>query len=160
MEILSLHDSIVKYTFYVLSDDTYDEIFDSNGRFLDDFDIAIGDTLKIADLNNRTIRIDIPLIIKSFQGTSLNNCTLILEDMASNTNLSGLKFKLENANINRDYSFITIKDGVSNLILENINFNASNIQGNGRFSAIRIIGSDESARNIKISNNCSYFCSK
>ena len=153
LEILSLHDSIVKYTFYVLSDDTYDEIFDSNGRFLDDFDIAIGDTLKIADLNNRTIRIDIPLIIKSFQGTSLNNCTLILEDMASNTNLSGLKFKLENANINRDYSFITIKDGVSNLILENINFNASNIQGNGRFSAIRIIGSDESARNIKISNN-------
>lgn len=151
MEILSLHDSIVKYTFYVLSDENYDEFFNPNGVFWDDFDIAFGDTLKIANLTNKTFRIDIPLVISAFQGSYLNNCTIILEGEASRTNISYLRFKLEK--FSKDFSFIIIKDGVSDLIIRNNQFNVSDISGNGRLSAIKLIGSDYSANNIKLLNN-------
>ena len=153
LEILSLHDSIVKYTFYVISDENYNEFFYPDGRFSDDCDIGMGDTLKITNLNNKTIRIDIPLIIKGFQGAILNNCTIILEDSASNTNISNLKFRLENADLNKEFSFIIIKDGVSDLIINNNQFNLSEISGDIRLSAIKLIGSDYGANNIKLLNN-------
>lgn len=152
-EILSLHDSIVKYTFYILNDENYYEFFNSNGLFKDDFDITIGDTLKIANLTNKTFRIDIPLDISAFQGSFLNNCTIILEGEASNTNIGNLRFKLENNHLNNDFSFIIIKDGVSNLIIQNNQFNVSNIAGDYRLSAIKLIGSDYSADKNTISNN-------
>ena len=152
-DIESLHDSILKITVYIVSDDNYDSIFNSDGRFYDDFDIAIGDTLKIANLTNKTIRIDIPLIILPYKDSIINNSTIILEDMASYTNISDLRFKLENSNLNKDFSFIIIKDGVSNLIIADNEFNVSDLIGDGRVSAIKIVGGDESARNIMISNN-------
>ena len=153
LEILSLNNSIVKYTFYVVDDENYNEFFGSDGRFSDDCDIAIGDTLKITNLNNKTIRIDIPVVIKGFQASLLNNCTIILEDSASNTVLSNLRFKLENNNLDRDFSFIIIKDGVSNLIIANNQFNVSNIGGDHRLSAINLIGSEYSAVKNTISDN-------
>ena len=73
--------------------------------------------------------------------------------MASNTNISDLRFKLESSNLNKDFSFIIIKDGVSNLIIENNHFDVSNLIGDAKLSAIKIIGSDESASNIRILNN-------
>ena len=153
IDIESLNDSILKITVYIVSDDNYDSIFNSAGNFHDDFDIAIGDTLKIANLTNKTIRIDIPLIISSYKDSIISNSTIILEDMASNTNISNLRFKLENTNLNKDFSFIIIKDGVSNLIIENNHFDVSNLIGDSKLSAIKIIGSDESASNIRILNN-------
>ena len=153
VDIQSLNDSILKITVYIVSDDNYNSIFDSQGRFLDDFDIAIGDTIKIANLTNKTIRIDIPLIISSYKDSIIKNSTIILEDMASNTHISNLRFKLEDINLNKDYSFIIIRDGISNLILENNQFGASNVVGEIRLSAIKIIGSDESANTIRILNN-------
>ena len=153
IDIESLNDSILKITVFIVSDDNYDSIFNSAGNFHDDFDIAIGDTLKIANLTNKTIRIDIPLIISSYKDSTINNSTIILEDMASNTNISDLRFKLENGNLNKDFSFIIIKDGLSNLIIEDNHFYVSNLLGDAKFSAIKIIGSDESAKNIRISNN-------
>ena len=152
-DIESLHDSILKITVYIVSDDNYDSIFNSDGRFYDDFDIAIGDTLKIANLTNKTIRIDIPLVILAYKDSIINNSTIILEDMASNTNISGLRFKLESSNLNKDFSFIIIKDSISNLIISSNEFNASNLIGDCHVSAIRIVGSDESAKNIKVLNN-------
>ena len=153
IDIESLNDSTLKITVYIVSDDNYDSIFNSAGNFYDDFDIAIGDTLKIANLTNKTIRIDIPLIISSYKDSIISNSTIILEDMASNTNISDLRFKLENRNLNKDFSFIIIKDGVSNLIIENNHFDVSNVLGDAKLSAIKIIGSDESAKNIRILNN-------
>ncbi|MBO6104485.1 MAG: Ig-like domain-containing protein, partial [Methanobrevibacter sp.] len=153
IDIESLNDSILKITVYIVSDDNYDSIFNSAGNFHDDFDIAIGDTLKIANLTNKTIRIDIPLIISSYKDSIISNSTIILEDMASSTNISDLRFKLENTNLNKDFSFIIIKDGVSNLIIENNHFDVSNLIGDSKLSAIKIIGSDESAANIRILNN-------
>ena len=47
MDIESLNDSILKITVYIVSDENYNSIFNSAGTFHDDFDIAIGDTLKI-----------------------------------------------------------------------------------------------------------------
>ena len=152
-EILSLHDSTVKYTFYILNDENYYEFFNLDGLFNDDFDIAIGDSLKIANLTNKTFRIDIPLDISAFQGSFLNNCTIILEGEASNTNISNLKFKLENNHLGNDFSFIIIKDGVSNLIIRNNQFNVSNVDGNSRLSAIKLIGSEYSADKNMILNN-------
>lgn len=152
-DILSLNGSILKITVYIVSDENYNSIFNPQGRFYDDFDIAIGDTLKIANLTNKTIRIDIPLVISSYKDSIINNSTIILEDMASNTNISNLRFKLENGNLNKDFSFILIKDGVSNIILENNHFDVSDIVGDASFSAIKIIGSDESAKNIRLLNN-------
>ena len=149
----SLNDSILKITVFIVSDDNYDSIFNSAGNFHDDFDIAIGDTLKIANLTNKTIRIDIPLIISSYKDSIISNSTIILEDMASNTNISDLRFKLENGNLNKDFSFIIIKDGVSNLILENNSFDVSNVLGDAKLFAIKIIGSDESAKNVMLLNN-------
>ena len=153
IEIESFNDSILKITVFIVSDDNYDSIFNSAGNFHDDFDIAIGDTLKIANLTNKTIRIDIPLIISSYKDSIISNSTIILEDMASNTNISDLRFKLENGNLNKDFSFIIIKDGVSNLIIENNHFCLSNLLGDAKLSAIKIIGSDESAKNIRLLNN-------
>ncbi|WP_296869175.1 Ig-like domain-containing protein [uncultured Methanobrevibacter sp.] len=153
IDIESLNDSTLKITVFIVSDDNYDSIFNSAGNFHDDFDIAIGDTLKIANLTNKTIRIDIPLIISPYKDSTINNSTIILEDMASSTNISDLRFKLENGNLNKDFSFIIIKDGVSNLIIENNHFDVSNLLGDAKLSAIKIIGSDESAKNIRISNN-------
>ena len=152
-DILSLNGSILKITVYIVSDDNYNSIFTPQGRFYDDFDIAIGDTLKIANLTNKTIRIDIPLVISSYKDSIINNSTIILEDMASNTNISNLRFKLENGNLNKDFSFILIKDGVSNIILENNHFDVSDIVGDASFSAVKIIGSDESAKKIRLLNN-------
>ena len=153
LEILSLHDSTVKYTFYILTEENFDEFFSPDGLFNDDFDISIGDTLKIANLTNKTFRIDIPLLISAFQGSLLNNCTIILEGEASNTNISNLKFKLENAAIKNDFSFIIIKDGVSNLIIKNNQFNISNVSGDSSLSAIKLIGSDYSSNNNILLNN-------
>ena len=153
IDIESLNDSTLKITVFIVSDDNYDSIFNSAGNFHDDFDIAIGDTLKIANLTNKTIRIDIPLIISSYKDSIISNSTIILEDMASSTNISDLRFKLENSNLNKDFSFIIIKDGVSNLLIENNHFDVSNVLGDAKFSAIKIIGSDESAKDIRISNN-------
>ncbi len=153
IDIESLNDSTLKITIFIVSDDNYDSIFNSAGNFHDDFDIAIGDTLKIANLTNKTIRIDIPLIISSYKDSIISNSTIILEDMASNTNISDLRFKLENGNLNKDFSFIIIKDGVSNLIIENNHFDVSNLLGDAKLSAIKIIGSDESAKNIILLNN-------
>ena len=153
IDIESLNDSTLKITVFIVSDDNYDSIFNSAGNFHDDFDIAIGDTLKIANLTNKTIRIDIPLIISSYKDSAITNSAIVLEDMASSTNISDLRFKLENGNINKDFSFIIIKDGVSNLIIENNHFDISNILGDAKLSAIKIIGSDESAKDIRISNN-------
>ena len=153
IDIESLNDSTLKVTVFIVSDDNYDSIFNSAGNFHDDFDIAIGDTLKIANLTNKTIRIDIPLIISSYKDSTITNSTIILEDMASSTNISDLRFKLEKSNLNKDFSFIIIKDGVSNLIIENNHFDVSNILGDVKLSAIKIIGSDESAKDIRISNN-------
>ena len=153
IDIESLNDSILKITVFIVSDDNYDSIFNSAGNFHDDFDIAIGDTLKIANLTNKTIRIDIPLIISSYKDSTISNSTIILEDMASSTNISDLRFKLENSNLNKDFSFIIIKDGVSNLIIENNHFDVSNVLGDAKLSAIKIIGSDESAKNIILLNN-------
>ncbi len=153
LEILSLHDSVVKYTFYILSDKNYGEYFDVDGHFKDDCDIAIGDTLKIGNLTNKTIRVDIPLFIKGFQASVLNNCTIILEDSASTTNISNLRFILEDDQINGEISFIIIKDGVSDLTINNNQFNISGIYGNGRLSAIKLIGSDYTAKNIKLLDN-------
>lgn len=153
IDIESLNDSTLKITVFIVSDDNYDSIFNSAGNFHDDFDIAIGDTLKIANLTNKTIRIDIPLIISSYKDSIISNSTIILEDMASNTNISDLRFKLESSNLNKDFSFIIIKDGVSNLIIENNHFDVSNLIGDAKLSAIKIIGSDESASNIRILNN-------
>lgn len=152
-DILSLNGSIVKITVYIVSDDNYDSVFDLDGRFYEDFDIAIGDTLKIANLTNKTIRIDIPLIITSYKDSIISNSTIILEDMASNANLSNLKFKLENNNLNKDFSFIIIKDGVSNLIIKDNQFNLNGICGSAKVSAIQVIGSDYSAQNIILFNN-------
>ena len=151
-DILSLNGSALKIIVFLVNDDNYDLLFDSQGVFRDDFDIYIGDTLKIGNLTNKTIRIDIPLIISSYKDSLISNSRIILEDMASNTNITNLRFKLEDENI-KDFSFITIKDGVSDLILENNQFNISNIFGD-KFSAIKIIGYDESAGNINILNNC------
>ena len=152
-DIESLHDSILKMTVYIVNDDNYGSIFNSEGRFYDDFDIAIGDTLKIANLTNKTIRIDIPLVILPYKDSIINNSTIILEDMASNTKITDLRFKLENSNLNKVFSFIIIKDGVSNLIIADNEFNASDIGGNGLLSAIMIVGSEESTNNIEILNN-------
>ncbi len=153
LEILSLNNSIVKYTYYILNDENYYEFFNSDGLFNDDFDIAIGDTLKIANLTNKIFRIDIPLDISAFQGSFLNNCTIILEGEASNTNISNLRFKLENNHLSNDFSFIIIEEGVSNLIIKNNQFNVSNIAGDYRLSAIKLIGSEYSADKNTISNN-------
>ena len=153
LEILSLHDSTVKYTFYILTEENFNEFFNRDGLFNDDFDIAMGDTLKIANLTNKTFRIDIPLDISAFQGSSLNNCTIILEGEASNTNISNLRFRLENNHLSNDFSFIIIKDGLSNLIIKNNQFNVSNIDGDYPLSAIKLIGSDYSANNNKLFNN-------
>ena len=151
-DILSLNGSILKIIVFIVSDENYDLLFDSNGVFRDDFDIAIGDTLKIANLTNKVIRIDIPLLISSYKDSVISNSKIILEDMASYTNITNLRFKIDDESI-RDFSFITIKDGVSNLIIENNQFNTSNLIGE-KFSAIKIIGSDESAKDISILNNC------
>ena len=153
LEILSLNNSIVKYTYYILNDENYYEFFNSDGLFNDDFDIAIGDTLKIANLTNKIFRIDIPLDISAFQGSFLNNCTIILEGEASNTTISNLRFKLENNHLSNDFSFIIIEEGVSNLIIKNNQFNVSNIAGDYRLSAIKLIGSEYSADKNTISNN-------
>ena len=83
----------------------------------------------------------------------MNNCTIILEGEASNTNISNLKFKLENNHLGNDFSFIIIKDGVSNLIIRNNQFNVSNVDGNSRLSAIKLIGSEYSADKNMILNN-------
>ena len=152
-DIQSLNGSILKITVYMVSDANFDSIFNSDGRFYDDLDIEMGDTLKIADLSNKTIRIDIPLTILPYKDSIINNSTIILEDMASNTNISNLRFKLENGNLNKGFSFIIIKDGVSNLIIENNQFDVSNVGGDASLSAIKIIGSDESADNIRLLNN-------
>lgn len=153
IDILSLNDSIFKITVYIVGDDNYNSLFNSEGKFYDDFDITIGDTLKIANLTNKTIRIDIPLIISSYKDSIINNSTIILEDMASNASITNLKFKLENNSINKDFSFIRIKDGVSNLIIANNQFYVSNISGEASLSAVKILGFDEGARNIKLLNN-------
>ena len=153
MDIESLNDSILKITVYIVSDENYNSIFNSAGTFHDDFDIAIGDTLKIGNLTNKTIRIDIPLIISSYKDSVITNSTIILEDMAANTNISDLRFKLENNGLKKDFSFIIIKDGVSNLIIENNRFNVSGIAGDASLSAIKIIGADESAVNIRLLSN-------
>ena len=153
MDIESLNDSILKITVYIVSDENYNSIFNSAGTFHDDFDIAIGDTLKIGNLTNKTIRIDIPLIISSYRDSVITNSTIILEDMATNTNISDLRFKLENNDLKKDFSFIIIKDGVSNLIIENNSFDVYDIAGDAILSAIKIIGFDESAGNIRLLNN-------
>ena len=153
MDIESLNDSILKITVYIVSDENYNSIFNSAGTFHDDFDIAIGDTLKIGNLTNKTIRIDIPLIISSYKDSVITNSTIILEDMATNTNISDLRFKLENNCLKKDFSFIIIKDGVSNLIIENNRFDVSDISGDASLSSIKIIGADESAGNIRLLNN-------
>ena len=153
MDIESLNDSILKITVYIVSDENYNSIFNSAGTFHDDFDIAIGDTLKIGNLTNKTIRIDIPLIISSYKDSVITNSTINLEDMATNTNISDLRFKLENNCLKKDFSFIIIKDGVSNLIIENNRFDVSGISGDASLSAIKIIGADESAGNIRLLNN-------
>ena len=46
IDIESLNDSTLKITVFIVSDDNYDSIFNSAGNFHDDFDIAIGDTLR------------------------------------------------------------------------------------------------------------------
>ncbi len=152
LEILSLHDSIVKYTIYILNNENYVEFFNPDGTFSDDCEIGIGDNLKIANLTNKLIRIDIPLVISAFQASILDNCTIILEDSASSTNISNLRFKLEN-DLNKEFSFIIIKDGVSDLTIRNNHFNVSGIGGNVPLNAIKLIGSDYSANNIKLLNN-------
>lgn len=152
-DIQSSNGSVLKVTVYIVSDDNYGSIFDSQGKFYDDFDIAIGDTLKIANLTNKTIRIDIPLLILPYKDSIINNSTIILEDMATNTNISDLRFKLENNDLKKDFSFIIIKDGVSNLIIKNNRFDISDITGYASLSAIKIIGFDESAGNIRLLNN-------
>ena len=153
MDIKSLNDSILKITVYIVSDENYNSIFNSAGTFHDDFDIAIGDTLKIGNLTNKTLRIDIPLIISSYKDSVITNSTIILEDMATNTNISDLRFKLENNGLKKDFSFIIIKDGVSNLIIENNRFDVSGVVGDASLSAIKIIGADECAINIRLLNN-------
>ena len=76
-----------------------------------------------------------------------------MEGEASNTNISNLRFKLENNHLSNDFSFIIIEEGVSNLIIKNNQFNVSNIPGDYRLSAIKLIGSEYSADKNTISNN-------
>ena len=151
--ILSINGAIVKYLIFIIDDSNYYEYFNPDGSFLDDVIFNFGDIITIGNVNNKIFRFDIPLIIVAQEGALLNNCSIILEGESSNSLISNFTFKANDFNYGGDISFITIKDGVSNLLISNNKFIAENLSGeNAYLNAIKI-NSYESYRNISIIKN-------
>lgn len=151
--ILSINGAIVKYLIIIIDDSNYYEYFNPDGSFLDDVILDFGDTIRIGNVNNKVFRFDIPLIIVSREGTVMNNCSIVLEGESSNSIISNLTFSANDFSFSGDISFITIKDGVSNILVSGNRFTIQNLtEDNANLNLIRI-NAYESYRNISLIGN-------
>ena len=151
--ILSINGASVKYLIFIIEDSNYYEYFNPDGSFLDDVIFNFGDTIRIGNVNNKVFRFDIPLVIVGQEGCILNNSYIILEGESSNSLISNFTFKANDFDFNGDISFITIKDGVSDLLISNNKFIVENLSGeNAHLNAIKI-DAYETYRNISIVSN-------
>lgn len=151
--ILSINGAIVKYLIFIIDDSNYYEYFNPDGSFLDDVIFNFGDTIRIGNVNNKVFRFDIPLIIVSQEGALMNNCSIVLEGESSNSLISNFTFSANDFSFSGDISFITIKDGVSNILVSGNRFIIQNLTGdNANLNLIRI-NAYESYRNISLIGN-------
>ena len=151
--ILSINGASVKYLIFIIEDSNYYEYFNPDGSFLDDVIFNFGDTIRIGNVNNKVFRFDIPLVIVGQEGCILNNSYIILEGESSNNIISNFTFKANDFDYGGDISFITIKDGVSDLLISNNKFIVENLSGeNAHLNAIKI-DAYETYRNISIVSN-------
>ena len=152
--VVSINGAIIIYTYFIIDDSNYYEYFNPDGSFLDDVIFNFGDTIRIGNINNKLFRFDIPLIVLAEKGTILNNSFIILEGESSNSLVANFTFRLEDHDSSGEISFITLKDGVGNVIIENNKFYANNVSGDSAsLNAIKITPSEFISENVLIRNN-------
>ena len=152
--IVSINGAIIKYVYFIIDDYNYHEYFNLDGSFLEDVIFNFGDVIRIGNVNNKVFRFDIPLIIIGQKGSIMNNSLIILEGESSNSVVTNFTFQLADCECVEDVSIVTIKDGVSNLVISNNKFNISNLTGDHvSLSIIKLNPSDVVSSNILIENN-------
>ena len=152
--IVTINGAIIKYAFFIIEDSNYHEYFNPDGSFLDDVIFNFGDTIRIGNVNNKTFRFDIPLVIVGQKGTVMNNSLIILEGESSNSIIANFTFWMADYEYSGDISVITVKDGVSGLNISNNQFNIMNLTGDyASLNAIKIKATDISSSNVLIECN-------
>ncbi|WP_297982910.1 right-handed parallel beta-helix repeat-containing protein [uncultured Methanobrevibacter sp.] len=153
--ILCINSTYPKSSSYVIDDSNYYAFFNDDGSFRDDFEIDFNSTLKLANLSNKIIKIDIPLRIVSVEGSKLINSRIIFEGESFNSVLSNLSFEIRDNSFLKSYEIISVKEGVGDLLISNNRILVCDADFN-ELSFIRVFDYEESSENIKIINNSFY----
>ena len=152
--IISINGAVVVYSYFIIDDSNYYDYFSPDGSFLEDVIFSFGDTFRIGNVNNKVFRFDIPLFIIGEKGSVMNNSTIILEGESSDSVICNFTFKASDKEFSKEFSFITIMDGLSNILIENNTFNANNLSSEkGSLSVIEMLASDYVFSDILIRNN-------
>ncbi|WP_303236000.1 beta strand repeat-containing protein, partial [Methanosphaera cuniculi] len=121
--------------YIILNDKTYTEFFDEKGQLREN--VPVGTTIQLTgNTYNKILNITRPINIIS-DGLKLQNCQLIIGENASNTNISTINFKGEQAQITIDANNTNIN--INSIEINNIKSeNISLIKINGNQNNIEI----------------------
>ena len=151
--IESINGAVIQYSYFIIDDSNYYDYFNPDGSFLEDVIFNFGDTLRIGNVNNKIFRFDIPLIIIGQNGCLMNNSFIIMEGESSESAIRNFTFKIDSQDCLADISIITIRDGVSDLIISDNIFNITHLTGDISLNAIKLNPSDLVSSGNLIENN-------